>query len=210
MFSKKVLLSLCLGMSVFAGWAISQEPLPPPVAKRPRIETKPIEWLSLKDLTGDERFSSVEGRFSIGLPKTGSGFSPMTPETTRGGIYGGTYTWLVHEGTIAVIYGDFLKLTANLVTEKDYADFFGGAKEGILLANKGKITSEQDTKLQGWHGHIFTFLLPDGRTQIVRGYAEKRRCYQLIAIAKNNVPGAEALLVKVLDSFSILPPAKDQ
>jgi len=229
MFIKKVLLSLFLVVCVFTGLEAAQDPppavakrrsistleagqetLPPPVAKARSTTTKPIEFLSLKDLTGDEQFSSIEGRFSIALPKAGVGYTPIMPENTGGEAFGGAYIWLVREGTISVVFGDTIKLTANLVTEKDYAVFFRGAKEGILAANKGKITSEQETQLQGWHGRIFTFQLPDGRRQIVRGYAQKRRSYQLIAIAKNNVPDAESLLMKVLDSFSIVPPAKNQ
>jgi hypothetical protein len=210
MFSKKVLLFLFVGVFVFAGWAIAQEPLPPPVAKPRPTTTKPIEFFSLKGLTQDERFSSIEGRFSIALPKAGAGYTPMTLESTGGQAFGGAYIWLVREGSITVIYGDLIKLNANLVTEKDYADFFRGLKEGMLAATKGKITSEQETQLQGWHGRKFTLLLPDGRNQVIRAYAEKRRSYQLIAMGKNNVPDAETLLIKVLDSFSILPPEKGQ
>jgi len=229
MFIKKVLLSLFLVVCVFTGLEAAQDPppavakrpsistleagqetLPPPVAKARPTTTKPIEFLSLKDLTGDEQFSSIEGRFSIALPKAGVGYTPIMPENTGGEAFGGAYIWLLREGSVTVIYGDVIKLTANLFTEKDYADFFRGVKDGMLTATKGKIISEQETQLQGWHGRKFTLLLPDGRNQVIRAYAEKRRSYQLIAIAKNNVPDAESLLMKVLDSFSIVPPAKNQ
>jgi hypothetical protein len=66
-----------------------------------RVETK-----SPPAPAGSETFTSMEGRFSISLPKQVSGYSPDSANTPQGRVERSTFTWTTAEGMFMVGYID--------------------------------------------------------------------------------------------------------
>src|SRR5260221_6798857 len=116
----------------FGGWETAKGP--PPVAKKATDSpTKAADWPSVRDVTETNRFSSIEDKFSIGLPKSISSFQGLSPQEMKEvNDYGEIFQWRLREGFAAGPYQHYLDPALDLKTDKDYADYFAGARDGFL------------------------------------------------------------------------------
>jgi len=132
MTGKNLLTVAFVTIVVFSGSGNAQGP--PPVAKKATDSpTKAADWPSVRDVTETNRFSSIEDKFSIGLPKSISSFQGLSPQEMKEvNDYGEIFQWRLHEGFAAVQYRHYLDPAFDLKTDKDYADYFAGARDGFL------------------------------------------------------------------------------
>lgn len=198
---------LILATLVLATVCIGQ----PPPASSNDSRTSPSavgQLRSLRDLGANEQFSSVDGRFSISLPKSISGFASLTPASMGENVSGGQFSWRLKEGDMIAAYYDYLSPTFQVNNEKDFADFFGGSKNGMLDKLGAKLTSEANFKLGEYRGQKYVFELPNGVRVLARVIYVEKRSYTLLASISDSVADAEALLSRALDTFVLIPKSK--
>jgi hypothetical protein len=174
---------------------------PPPAARSRPITTTALP--ALTDISTAERFLSTEGAFSIALPKSISGYSPM-PSQKGMNASGSSYNWRFREGTIIVSYREIDDASFRMPTDKDDADFFAGYRDSILAVTKGTVTSDRTVKLGTVPGHEYVFRLPSGQSEIARAYVHGNQIYSLLAILSPNVSNAEELIAKVFGSLTLI------
>lgn len=177
---------------------------PPPASKKTdgkvvRIVQEP----ALRNLSSTEKFSSVDGRYSILLPTNVSGFSSLTPKSLGINAAGGMFQWRLREGMILISYQDFLDPNFSVSSDQDYANYFAGVKDGVLNSLKGKLVSDKLIKLDKYRGYEFRFEMPNSMRGIARTYYVEKRNYTLIA-ALTSVDDAESLVFRAFDSLELV------
>jgi hypothetical protein len=183
---------------VFTAFALAQTPEKPKVMMTQQVP----KVLSLKTLPADEKFSSLDGRFRIAMPKEGADFESTLPSEGSPKETGEKYSWKVKEGVIIVDYSDDPDF--SIKTEKDYADAAEGMKAGITVFG-AKVLSEKAFKLGKYRGYELKFEGPDKVKGITRMLIVDGRRYGLFALADPTVAGAIDLINQALDSFELIP-----
>jgi hypothetical protein len=173
-----VSLVVCAGLAVAQGFEVVPDPSAP---ERP---------------AGTETFISMEGRFSISLPKQVSGFSP----SSGGNTSGVSFTWKLKEGTFIVQY-----LTMPQPMENRSKQFFDLFRQQVSSSTKLKIqvVSERDLSLDGHPGYELR-TESDKVFSITRAYLVGNRGYQVLMILPFTKKDEEQAAIKILDSFKLL------
>ncbi|HEV7859850.1 MAG TPA: hypothetical protein VGO91_14635, partial [Pyrinomonadaceae bacterium] len=181
-----LILTLLLGCSVLSyaqGFRI-ESTLPPPL--------------------GSETFTSLDGRFSIALPKQFSGYQPKSTNTPAGRIEAVLYTWETASGKFGVAYIDRpepLESVGKAVMDSFRDNFVAKAGSG-----KGKLIGETELSLDGYVGRELKIEFPDG-LYLFRMYLVKQRMYQTSVMIPNDKRAQAETAAKALASFKLLTPA---
>lgn len=155
---------------------------------------------SLAGLRAGEKFTSVEGRFTIAAPKNGAEFEKIVPSEDSPGDTGGRYSWFLKEGVITIEYNDTPDYQVK--TEKDYADLAEGLRGGIAVFN-GTVTSERVIRLGTYRGYEVKFNDPTELKGITRMLIVGTRKYTLFYLSLPGFTGSSDLAIKALDSFKL-------
>lgn len=160
-----------------------------------RVETK-----SPPAATGAETFTSMEGRFSVALPKRVMGYNPQSANTPQGRVEGTMFTWKTAEGEFMVSYIDRPEPLESM--SKQVLDFL---RDNYLASSKGqaKLIKETDISLDGHPGRESWFEYPDNLV-LSRLYLVRNRLYQATALYKK---AQEPAIIKILSSFKLLSQA---
>ena len=152
--------------------------------------------------SGQQAFSSIEGRFIISLPEAVSTYQPVSLKSAAGPVTGESYGWTLAEGRFQVIYFD-LAQTPGAPNRQVTVD---EAREQILqqmIALDGKLINETIISLSGSQGRELRMEMPDGLLTF-RIYLAGNRTYQLSASLSKHQRHHAPLAAKVLDSFKLL------
>src|SRR5687768_18148240 len=126
----------------------------------------------------------------------------VTVNTTSGVKEADTFT--LNEGELneyMIAYSKYPKTDSKKVsTDKLFDDI----RNGILLAQQGRLRSEAAITLEGHRGREIAIETPDGVITTARFYVVDDRFYQLSVQAKTNERESEAPK-RFLDSFKLLP-----
>lgn len=158
-------------------------------------------------VTVTDKFVSLEGRFSIALPKDFHGFQPLSFDTAAGRVNGDSYTWRMKEGTFNIQYVTFPRVLEDPNSVKKILD---GGRDGLMAqatASQGKFDGERDLSLQGHPGREIRVLFSD-RTMVDRIYLVSTRMYQLFVLSKANEQTDQVAVTKIFDSFRFLTDAE--
>lgn len=148
-----------------------------------------------------ETFVSLQGRFTIALPKQVSSYRGIATSVPEGRIEGDAFSWRTAEGVFEVSYMD---LPAALATK---AVFDRGRDNKLLLNRTAKLAGEKNISLGGNEGRETRFETPEG-IQIVRTYLAGNRLYEASASLADSLKSKEAPAVRVLDSLKLLSQAE--
>ena len=148
-----------------------------------------------------QAFVSLQGRFTISLPKHFYSYSGIATNVPEGRIEGDSFSWRTAEGTFEVSYMD---LPAALATK---AVFDRSLDNKLLLNRKAKLTGERNISLTGNVGRETRFETPEG-IQIVRTYLAGNRLYEVSVTLANSLKSKESSAVRVLDSLRLLSQAE--
>jgi hypothetical protein len=163
-----------------------------------------VEVQSPPITAGAETFTSLEGRFSIALPRQISGFSSPPPvNTPQGRIEGSMFNWRTVDGSFIVGYADRPEAVeplgeGALDTLRDRAL--------AVAQGKARLVRDKDISLEGHPGRELKVELSDGFT-IIRIYLVGNRIYQAIVSLLTAEQAREANALKILDSFRLLTQA---
>lgn len=162
-----------------------------------------VETNSPPATAGAETFTSLEGRFSISLPKQIHGYSPKSADTPEGHVEGSFFNWRTAEGDFLVGYVDRPEMVESL--SKKVLD---SLHDSMLTGNddKTKLAGETDISIAGHPGREMKFERPDGLL-ILRVYLVRNRIYQALVVIPADKKAQESAAVKILASFKILSPA---
>ncbi|HLM56582.1 MAG TPA: hypothetical protein VK422_10755, partial [Pyrinomonadaceae bacterium] len=154
-------------------------------------------------------FTSLEGRFSIALPRQISGFKGIAFETPKGEVTAGdSYSWRLAGAHYEVGYIDKSKTPR---ADADTGELVLAFAEGVAAqaaAQQGKVLSNREITASGLPGREVRLELPQMHL-ISRVVGAGDRIYQLTAVLKKD---AEMLAAagKILDSFRVLSVAEAQ
>jgi hypothetical protein len=193
--------------TIFIGFITAQPPPPPPAAKEGNVK-QIRQQDSLKTLPATERFSSADGRFTISLPQSISGYSALTPKGTGVNVSGSSYQWRIKEGIVVVNYYDLLDQNLVLTTEQDQLNYLSGFMGGILKSLKAELVSSSKMKLEDFNGIKSQIRFQDGLKGTQRTYLVNKRQYSLTAVFDKDVSDAENLINKAFDSFNLISQSK--
>jgi hypothetical protein len=154
-------------------------------------------------VVGAGTFVSLEGRFSIDLPKQAHGFRAMTIETSVAKANGDYYDWVMKEGLFSVSYVDFPGPVDADKASIILSDVRSNA-EKFASSNKGKVVSEKRIVLDNNPGVELRLEFPNSY-MIDRSYIRSSRMYKTGVLMINQQRGYETTASKVLDSFKMLP-----
>lgn len=146
-------------------------------------------------------FVSLQGRFTISLPKQVSAFSPISADLPEGRITGHRFSWRTDAGWFEVGYAD---LPGTLASP---ALFDRNRDNRLALNRKAKLAGERVISLSGYAGREFKLESPDGLA-IVRTYLAGSRLYEVSVNIAGTSNENEAAVLKVLDSLKLLSPAE--
>lgn len=154
---------------------------------------------------GSETFTSMEGRFTISLPKQISGYSPKKVDTPVGPAQGHLFNWKVAYGQFIVGYIEGpgqLEKSQKTVFDNFRDNFVAMAREA-----QGKLLSETEMPLDGHPGREFKIEFPDS-IALLRFYLINQRMYQVSVLILKTKREQEADAVKILASFKLLTEAE--
>ncbi|MFL6333797.1 MAG: hypothetical protein ACJ754_10845 [Pyrinomonadaceae bacterium] len=176
----------CAALCSAQGFSVTSD-APPPSAQKGSDES--------------QTFISLQGRFTISLPREVSAYSGIGTNVPEGRIEGDSFSWETAEGAFEVSYMD---LPAALATK---AVFDRGRDNRLLLNRKAKLTGEEEISLAGNVGRATRFETPEG-IQIVRAYLVGNRLYEASVALPNSLKPKEEAAVRLLDSFKLLSQAE--
>lgn len=148
-------------------------------------------------------FLSLEGHFSIGLPKQQHGFQTLSLPTPFGIARGDAYTWSMKEAVFVVGYAD----AAEPVDPPDVArKVFEGLRDAakrLAAANSGNVRPDKLIELGKYPGieqrvDLFTGFM------IQRTFLVSRRLYQTLTFVKTTQREFESVALKALDTFKLM------
>jgi hypothetical protein len=145
-------------------------------------------------------FTSVDGRFSVSLPKETATFEPLQPGPDSPNEKGGKYIWVLPDGVITIDYSDDPALIIK--TEKDYADLADGFKSGMEVTGS-KTLSFKPIKLGVHRGFEMRFQDPKGLNGVSRILIVNQRRYTLFGMIRPSVDDGIGVLTKAFDSFKV-------
>jgi len=156
-------------------------------------------------LTGSERFTSIDGRFTVALPQQISSFSPISINTPKGRVTAGdSYSWVLDGLQFEIGYMD---MPIPIASAEDAKEMIHRGADVILnsaVSKGGTLVSRSDISFAGSVGHEIKVEVP-GLVILARFYVIGQRVYQLIASSRKDAQ-LQASAVKVLDSFKPLTP----
>jgi YD repeat-containing protein len=147
---------------------------------------------------GSETFTSLEGRFSVALPKQFSGYNPQTINTPGGRVESFSYDWKTADGWFAVGYTQRPEML-----EDRGQKLLDDIRDRVVASDKAKLLSETVITLGGHPGRELKMELPGG-VAINRMYVVGNRLYQVIASLGTDKKDREPNAIKILDSFKLL------
>jgi hypothetical protein len=180
-------LSLCGSIASYAqGFQVENNNPPAPVAPK-----------------SAENFTSLEGRFTVGLPKQISGFSGVTFDTPKGKVAAGdSYSWRLAGAQYEISYID-KSMTPR--ASADSKELMRGLSEGVVAqaaSQEGKVLHNGEVTASGLPGREVRVEFPQMYV-INRVVAAGDRIYQITAVLKKDTRTLEAAN-RVLDSFRVL------
>jgi hypothetical protein len=186
-------------LSAITLYSLSAAMAQPPPAAPPGGARVPPSQRSVIGLKSEDHFSSLEGRFTIALPKQISGFSGLTKEDIGYEGSGGQFTWRLKEGGAIVRYTHYYDPSLSFETEKDITGFQNGFRDGFLSAPGMVLKSEKRGKL-GEHDEL-TLLAAraDGSEIHVHSIVAGRTHYALIYLPSS--AAGQMLLQAAVNSF---------
>lgn len=153
---------------------------------------------------GSETFTSLDGGFSIALPRQFSSYQPKSTNTPAGRIESVLYTWETASGKFGVGFidrPDQLEANGKAVIDSFRDTFLARGGGG-----KGKLIGESELSLDGHVGRELKVEFPDGLYRF-RMYLVQRRMYQVSVMIRNEQRSQEETAAKALASFKLLTPA---
>lgn len=166
-----------------------------------------IQSKSAPSVIGAGTFVSLEGKFSIALPKMKHGFSPLSVETPQGRATGDSYIWNMKEGAYTA---GFVDAPVPWDTPETSKGVFANVREGMVTfatSNKGRLINERAIQLDKHAGMELRFEFGSG-LMIQRMYLVSKRLYQIVLVVKTDQRAFENEAVSVLDSFKLLNEAE--
>ena len=143
---------------------------------------------------------STEGGFSVLVPgtPTPNQVSVNTASGVKEAYIFSSKDENLNEYLVACSYTE--KNSREVSTDK----LFDQVRDGILLAQQGKLLSEAAVALGRYNGRAIAVERPGGVITMARFYLVDNRFYQLSVEAKTNESEPEAIK-RFLDSFRLLP-----
>jgi hypothetical protein len=149
---------------------------------------------------GPDTFTSLDGRFTVGLPQRISGFSPITFDTPKGRVTAGdTIKWELEGARFDIGYMDTPSPAASAEDAKARLRKGADAMLASEIDSGGTLVSRSDISLAGNVGHEVKVEFPEFYV-VTRLYSVGQRVYQVTAVFKKDAQSQESAL-KVLDSF---------
>ena len=140
----RLMLLLSIALFLTANYLFPQ---PPPPKATGGSRQVPVREDSLKELPQSEKFLSVEGRFTVALPKNISGFGALSPKILGQNASGSFYQWRLSEGFVRITFQEYLDPEFSVTTDRDFVNFFAGVRDAILNNLKGELRSDEQLKL---------------------------------------------------------------
>ena len=152
---------------------------------------------SLKMMPASEKFTSVDGGFTMAMPKDTNSTEPTNKPDERGNTFG----WELVEGNVFVTYGEYTDGT-SIKSAIDIKHFLDGFKQALVKTEGLKLTAETPWSVGAFSGMNYALVFA-GRKSESRVIISGNRYYSMMAMADTAVPGADVLLFKALDSFRL-------
>lgn len=150
-----------------------------------------------------DTFTSLEGRFTIGLPQQISGFRGVTIDTPKGKVTAGdSYSWRLAGAEYELSYIDKRKTPRASL---DITELLRGMSDAVVAqaaAQGGKVLGNGEVKASGLPGREVRVEFPQAYV-INRVVAVGDRVYQITAVLKKDAQTLEGAS-RVLDSFRVL------
>ena len=158
-------------------------------------------------LAGSESFTSIEGRFTVALPRQISGFSPVSFDTPQGRVTAGdSYYWRLEGAQFEIGYMDVPSAPASADDARAKLRKGADAIIASAVSKGGTLVSRSDISLAGNVGHEIKVETPQ-LFILARFFSVGRRVYQLTAVSKKD-PQLQESATKALDSFRVLSAAE--
>lgn len=154
---------------------------------------------SVENIAERDWFSSAEGRFKVGLPKSIDAFSALSPEQLGANASGASYRWATQEGMLEIAFYDHHDAR---VKSLDVATLVNRYGERVLKNVNAKLISQRE--ISG--GVEFVSDLPSGERFVLRAIRSDMTLYSFTALL-SKVPNGEELIKKAFDTFTIIPRA---
>ena len=163
-----------------------------------------IEGKATPTLTGAESFTSLDGRFSIALPKQISGYEPQRVDAPSARVESVMYDWNTTDGVFVVQFVERFPKATGPVSSKVGLDIL---RNSVMRGTKATLAGETEISLQGYPGREVRLEFPDGYT-ITRFFIAGDRIYQITASLSLANKNRLVVPLRVLDSFKLLTPAE--
>jgi hypothetical protein len=180
----------------------AQDGAPPPPAKQPLAIAAPSPApVSLKTLPAAQRYTAVDKTFAVWMPAKPKSETITPPVDPAKGLTRTQVKWELAEGFFAVSRSKYQQRSFD--TEEDVATLFKMIKESVTADPETKFVSEKFFTSGKWRGAEMVFSSGDWIKTIVRIHVSGKEVYVVLATVSENVPEAEKLLLKAMDSFEI-------
>lgn len=195
-------LILPLAAFIFASSAPSQPPPPASVGPGSGQVKKFAGWPSISSLPSEEQFASLEGRFTIALPKSIQGFGALSPKQTGSSATGQQYTWKFAEGEVVSFFLDFPDSTLT-GSAANLAQLTTNSKNLVIQEfPTAKLVSESQSMANGIPSSYFMYDFGANGFLAVQLFLDKKRLYRFNAVFKDSK--TEKYLTPVFASFSLI------
>jgi len=147
-----------------------------------------------------QSFSSVQGRFKIGLPPSEAD-KPESYDGPRGHIETTRFKWFVlNRGQYEITYSDYDKIIEN---QSDNKKIFDNIRDLLLTKAPGHLEVDSVLSLDGHPGREIRIRDAKG-IDIQRFYLVGQRMYKVSAFVPVKLECALDSVIKILDSFALL------
>ena len=147
-----------------------------------------------------KELKSTEGGFSVLMPETPAP-NKVTVETASG--VKEAYMFTARDLFMREYMAAYSKYPGPNLKKISTVKLFDEVRDGILLAQRGKLLRETAVTLGGYSGREIAVERPDGVVMTARFYLVDDRFYQLSVEAKAEKRESEAIR-QFLDSFELL------
>ena len=148
-------------------------------------------------------FTSLEGRFSVGLPDQNHGFHGLALPTPFGLARGDAYDWKMKEAAYVIGYADASQPVDSPAVASQVFDRLREDFKKLASSNQGLVWKDKQLELDKHPGIEQRLDLFSG-FMIQRTYLVGSRLYQTVVVVRTSQREHEGLATKVLDSFKIL------
>jgi len=159
-----------------------------------------------ESVVGAHQFVSLDGRFSVSLPKQNHAYSELAVPTPFGDAKGSFYQWTMKEGVFGAGYADAAQVVDNPEVAQKVFDKVREELQKLATKANGTVSELKPIKLDKYPGveqRLTTFT----GSLLQRTYLAGRRVYQIMAVTKNTQQMYEGVAAGVLDSFKIMSEA---